>query len=430
MKAENWIKENGYSLDHDIEVFNEKVLSANQVALEKRPELMRLLKAIELDQIKVVVVYVRDRLARNFYEYMEIVAIFLRYNVRVIFLEDNHAPFSYNFLTEGVYGIQIQQDGSNIASRIRAVQKLYPNKKFGFINDKVNRKYKINEKYHYNILTFFEQVSKANTFEQICNLLKVFKKENKRKSVEDCWKLLRTEFYAGQVSRNGKYFRLDYIESPIVSLDLFEKVQEVLNTFQKDFIKAIKVSEEEAFYHPTCAGCNKKMVLKKGKLGESAYYFCENHKNNTVTVRELNIELKSILTRIIKNISTDKLKRLGLYSINKALQKLNEEKYQLSETLKKRRRNLFLRNKNPQEFIDFRKEHLLQQKLVERQIKELKDNQAILKDIKSVVENKMLDRLETEDIYVFVAFFIENVFVYEKSIDYFVYFTEFMEGEI
>lgn len=200
-KAKNWAEENGYSWfeedgyfwSEEIEQFNENVLSANQVGMENRPELMRLLKAIEAGQIKVLIVFARDRLARNYYEYMEIVTLILKYKVKVIILGDT-APFSYNYLTEGVHGIQIQQDGTNIASRIKTVQNLYPDQKFGFINDKSNREYLINEKYHFGILTFFQEVSDTDTFEKLSTLLTEFKSKYKRKSVEDCWKLLRTPF--------------------------------------------------------------------------------------------------------------------------------------------------------------------------------------------------------------------------------------------
>jgi len=352
--AKNWVEDNGYSWSEDIEEFNENVLSANQVAMENRPELMRLIKSIESGQIKVLIVFARDRLARNYYEYMEIVSLILKFKVKVIIVGDT-APFSYNFLTEGVYGIQIQQDGTNIASRIKTVQNLYPDQKFGFINDKENRKYFINEKYHYGILTLFQEVSSTDTFEKLSTLLTEFKSKFKRKSVEDCWKLLRTSFYAGYDSKDGRYFLLPYIV-PIISLELFKKVQEVLDCFETDFIKAIKMSEQEAFFHPSCGLCGEKMKHRKGKVGGlPASYYCKNHKGNFISVQELNGEIYEIMLKIVTNLSREKINKLAIFSINKSIRSLKERKDQLNEKMKVRRTNFFSRNKgfhrNPVELI-------------------------------------------------------------------------------
>ncbi|WP_214482841.1 recombinase family protein [Bacillus sp. SM2101] len=432
-KAKNWVEENGYSWYEDIEKFNENVLSANQVTMENRPELMRLLKSIESGQIKVLIIFARDRLARNYYEYMEIVTLILKYKVKVIIVGEM-ARFSYNFLTEGVHGIQIQQDGTNIASRIKTVQNLYPEKKFGFINDKDNRKYLINEKYHFGILTFFQEVSYTDSFEELSKLLTEFKSKYKRKSVEECWKLLITPFYAGYDYKNGNYFQLPYIV-PIVSLELYKKVQNVLVYYETDFIKEIRMREQEAFFHPTCGICYEKMVHRKGKVGGlPASYYCKSHKSDGISVQELNKEIVEIMIRIVNNLSQEKINKLALFSIKKAIRVLKEKKEQLNEKMKMVRSNFFSRSKsthrNPVELINQMNELKQEQEFIQRQIEDLNYTKTVLRDIEKIIKQKLFYKIKTDEIYIFLSFFLEDIRISKKLIEFKVYFTELMEGKI
>lgn len=432
-KAKNWAKENGYSWNEDIEVFNENVLSANQVAMENRPELMRLLKAIETGQIKVLIVFARDRLARNYWEYMEMVSLILRYKVKVIIVGET-APFSYNFLTEGIHGIQIQQDGTNIATRIQTVQKLYPEQKFGYINDKKNKRYLINEKSHYLILTLFQEVLNTDSFEELIKLLNDFKNETKRKSIEDCWKLLRTSFYAGYYSKNGTYFRLQYIDQ-IISLEVFKRVQEVLDHFETDFIKALRMREQEALYHPSCSLCGKKMTHSKGKIGAStAFYYCKGHKSNKISVQELDTEIYELITKIVKNLSREKLNKLGIYSANKVIRSLKGKKEQLNGMMKNERNNFFsrkrIRPRNPKELLNQYHDCIKEQEFIQRQINDLKDTKTVLNNIEKMIKQKLFYKINTDEIYIYLSFLLEDIQVNKKSIDFKVYFTEFLEGEL
>ncbi|MDF0728965.1 recombinase family protein [Cytobacillus sp. S13-E01] len=440
-KAKNWAEENGHSWfeeedcfwSEEIEIFNENVLSANQVGMENRFELMRLLKAIEAGQIKVLIVFARDRLARNYYEYMEIVSLILKNKVKVIILGDT-APFSYNYLTEGVHGIQCQQDGTNIASRIKTVQNLYPDKKFGYINDKVNKRYLINEKYHYSILTFFQEVSNTDTFERLSTLLTEFKSKYKRKSVEDCWKLLRTPFYAGYDSKSRNYFQLTYV-NPIISLGLFKKVQDVLDYYETDFIKAIRLNEQEAFFHPSCGICFEKMTHRNGRIGGlTASYYCKNHKSNCIFVQDLNEEIVEVMLMIVNNLSREKIKKLAVFSTNKAIRSLKEKRDQLNEMMRLRRTNFFSRNKSlqrdPVELFNRRNEQIQEQELIQRQIDELNYTKKVLGDIEKIIKQKLFYKIKTDEIYIYLSFFLEDIRISSNSIDFKVYFTEFLEGEL
>src|SRR5690606_20367632 len=136
-------------------------------------------------------------------------------------------------------------------------------------------------------------------------------------------------------SKDGNYFRLQYID-PIVSLELFKKVQEVLDHYETKFIKALRMIEKEAFFHPTCGLCGEKMTHRKGKIGGStASYYCSNHKSNSISIQELDTEIDELMTKIVKNLSREKVNKLGIYSVNKVIRSLESKKNRLNEMMKR-----------------------------------------------------------------------------------------------
>lgn len=71
-------------------------VSANKLKMEERPGLMELRLLIKEKKVKTIIAYSRDRLARNFYEYVALVKEFYHYGVNVIFTGDSQPPFSQN----------------------------------------------------------------------------------------------------------------------------------------------------------------------------------------------------------------------------------------------------------------------------------------------------------------------------------------------
>ncbi|WP_040206375.1 recombinase family protein [Neobacillus jeddahensis] len=65
----------------EIVPFTDFDVSATKLTMDERPALMRMIKLIKQERINRVVVYERDRLARNVYEYIYIVKIFHEFNV-------------------------------------------------------------------------------------------------------------------------------------------------------------------------------------------------------------------------------------------------------------------------------------------------------------------------------------------------------------
>lgn len=427
-RAESWASENGYSWDDDIEKFNENALSANKIAMEDRPELMRLREAIKSGQITVLVVFARDRLARNFYEYMELVEEFIYFNIEIIFVGDT-APFSYDFLVEGVHGIHIQAEGKNIASRLKVVHQLYPPKKFGYTKVEDERRYVIDERYQNDIKSFFEEIADAQSFDQLCEYIKKYRGIFPGKSIEDCWQLLKTAFYAGHYPKNNEFFPLSHVPQ-IVSLELFKKAQAVLNCFERDFINTLKHSEEIGYFTPKCGICNQSMKHKKAFFGNSSNYQCSKHKSIQITVDELNDKIKSMLVKFINSIENDKIKKVLIPSVNAAIKKLDLNVKQHQETIEMERFNFYIgsKAKNPINYLE--KVNGIEQEINElkRQIVNLSYTKKIAKKLEQTIKLNLLHKLETEELYNFILFLVEDIFVTDNAIDFNLYCTTFSRG--
>jgi site-specific DNA recombinase len=110
-------KKKGY-LVHDY--YNEGERSARITGISGRPELVRLLHAAEQGEVERVIVYKRDRLARNVEQYMEILTRFLKAKVEILFAADNEPPIIRGPIGEFVEIVLAglaQQEGENIFLR-------------------------------------------------------------------------------------------------------------------------------------------------------------------------------------------------------------------------------------------------------------------------------------------------------------------------
>ncbi|OAT84207.1 hypothetical protein A6P54_02615 [Bacillus sp. MKU004] len=428
--AQKWAEANGIPWN-EIEEFNEHALSANKVVMENRPELIRLLNAIRSGQINCVLVFTRCRMARNFFEYDEITDIINAANIDVFFTCTETPPYSKDKLIEGIYGIQIQSEGQNIKARLHDVHNMNPHKKFGYVND--NKQYYADERYQYKIRNAFETVSEVEGFEELLRLIHSYKKEFKRKNVEDTWKLLRTPFYAGCYQKESNYFQLEHVE-PIVELNLFQRVQTVLDLYEQRLIDTIIVSREHSYLTPICGVCNGKMIHQNTRVGESAYYKCKVHKKNRITTQEINQSLEVAIEDVIDSISERELKNVCIRSINTALQAMRRKKEELGAQLIKMRMNFVvefgLNNQKEKELhIDSVNSLISEAESIKDQIVDLSNTHSLVNGLTEVIKTGLVLELKKEKLQLFIYFLIKEVAVFYDSIELEVFLAEFLGGK-
>jgi site-specific DNA recombinase len=186
--------------DHDV--------SATKLKMKDRPKLMDLLRLIKEGKVKNVIAYKRDRLARNFYEFVDITRTFIKYNVEVVYTASNEPPFRNKLALEAFYGMFGQMEGENIRTRTSDARKQYPSSIYGYKRMKEDTKedkqvyYVVNEEKRDSIVSLFTDFSKVKDEEEFFQFLM-----KRRKGLNQPDKLLRiltNAFYAAHYeSKNG-----------------------------------------------------------------------------------------------------------------------------------------------------------------------------------------------------------------------------------
>jgi len=264
--AESYIHNNRIDLDKVIWLKDDNV-SANKLAIEDRPDLQKLRLLIQQKKVKTVIVYSRDRLARNFYEYVAIVKEFYKYGIKVIFTSTKQPPFSPKLSIEALYGIFAQVEGQNISGRRKDTMKQFPSSIFGYkrIGKRKDVKYIPNPEVVNDLKSFFYEVAETNEADDLFNILMKYKKILKNKRYEDLLKYLENPFYSAHM-KNSYGFEVLHHVKPIISLEDHLKIQEVLKKLKDDVFQAITNAKDRGYITPQCMLCKKDMTFKTSKL--------------------------------------------------------------------------------------------------------------------------------------------------------------------
>jgi len=146
---------------------------------------------------------------------------------------------------------------------------------FGYLNDKSSKTIKINKKTARYMLRAFELYATGGyTIKELSDILY---KEGLRTAVggklhkSKIHRNLRNKFYCGLMERDGKTYHGNH--KPIISLGLFEKVQDVLNNRKHPRPKKHFYSARGFL---SCASCNCTLTCDTKK--SFIYYYCTNGK--------------------------------------------------------------------------------------------------------------------------------------------------------
>jgi site-specific DNA recombinase len=281
-----------------LEDFN---VSATKNDANNRPAYKKLLKLIKEGRVALVIIYARDRVQRDFYEASEFNELINTYGVDVIYTASNEIPFIKNSSIENFYGIFSQQEGKNIGRRTSDAIKRYPGKVIGFErnedvleNGRTKVRFSLDNNRSIIIGLLFEEFSQIQTKEEFVSVLTKYGKElNGHTTV---MKILQRPFYAAHCLTDYGYDELHHVDA-IISLELFKKVQAILNKFIEEYNESVTRAKDKMILNPICGVCNKNMVFKK-VLNKPSYFVCSSrHKKVVVELDEFN---KIIEETIIK----------------------------------------------------------------------------------------------------------------------------------
>ncbi|GEM_PF-2803139 len=331
-------------------VFTDFDVSATKLSMDNRPALTRMTNLIENGIISKVVVYERDRLARNVYEYIYIVKLFYKMDIEVIFTATDAPPFSKDLFLETWYGLSAQFEGNKISTRLSDARKRNPASLIGYIKKIVKKEhgtsqriYKADPKISEDIAQLFLAFSKVESREEIFEVIMKFRRllnRNEFRVID----ILRTPFFAAHFEGvDGTYYELPNVD-PIITLDLYKRVQEKLEEFERGLQQGITLSQKAAVIEPYCSKCHNQLKFKKGNIGETGIYSCSKHRKISISTVELNEKIIESVKEVLSQISTDTIKKFTLKAINNHIKELNkrsDEMYVQLELLCVKFTNLF-----------------------------------------------------------------------------------------
>ncbi|MGE8033766.1 recombinase family protein [Lysinibacillus sp. NPDC093692] len=205
--ANRYLESMGYSGEENFIIrLDDHDVSATKLKMAQRPSLMQLIRLIKEGKVKTIVAYKRDRLARNFYEFVDITKIFIEYDVEVIYTASNEPPFKKKLALEAFYGMFAQMEGQNISIRTADARKQYPSNIFGYkrITYETSKpRYIVNEDQKCLIESLVTDFSKVTNEEQFLDYLMI-----KRKGLKDpdkIIKILTNPFYSGHYESKSHY---------------------------------------------------------------------------------------------------------------------------------------------------------------------------------------------------------------------------------
>lgn len=431
--AEIYLTRNSINTDMVLRFIDNNV-SANKLSSENRPEFQNLLVEIKKGRIKTVLVQSRDRLARNFYEYVDLVKILYRYNVNLIFTDYSQAPFSKVLSIEALYGIFPQFDGRNIAQRTNLTRLQYPGSIFGFniIGEKYNKKYIPNPNVETELKSFIFSVINVKCanelLEEFIKYKKLFKDHQK---LLNC---LRNPFYSGHIKIQNEYVVLPHV-SPIISLEVFLKVEEVLSKYDMEIQTALSFSHNKGMKTPVCSICKIPMSFRSTNLGESGYYVCsKKHPRIEIGISQYDQLISNHLKYVLSNISAKQMKNdvfTYLLSLEKSykqevtllqntLNSIHEEITKLigsqhTSKLKK----LVQQSKSLKE--EMKKIHTILIKITE--------TRSGINSFVAVVKSNLTDELQNYQVSYLVNLLISKIEVSSNALIYHTTFGKYIEGK-
>lgn len=312
-------------------IFTDFDVSATKLSMDNRPALSRMLKLIEDGMISTVVVYERDRLARNVYEYIYIVKKFYEKDIEVIFTATEAPSFSKDLFLETWYGLSAQFEGKKISTRLSDARKRNPGSLIGYIKKVVKKEngtsqriYKADSKISGDIAQLFLAFSKVESREEIFEVIMNYRGLLNRKEFRVI-DILRTPFFAAHFEGgDGLYHKLPNVEA-IITLDLFKRVQKKLEEFEHGLQQGITLSQKAARIEPSCSKCQNKLKFKKGNIGETGMYGCSKHRKNSISALELNEKIIESVKEVLSQITADSIKKITLKAVNNHIKELNKQ---------------------------------------------------------------------------------------------------------
>lgn len=309
-------------IDED-QIYIDEAVSARKTEIQERPSLVRLLSQIEKGSIKTLVVYKRDRLARNIKQHMEIYELLKDRKVNVIFTAANELPLQYSpvgeFFELVIAGFN-EREAKQIATRIMETKKsqflLRKNQSrlpYGYFSDKKDKSIHRDEKKLSQIKKIYDELLNTNckTFSDFIRWLEKNSVIPKKKSnYNNIRNYIRTKEYKGLrvATFDQEEIEIEYSSLAVVSEDTWEQAQNKLDSLIRIRIKHSKNHEALLEGLVFCNLCDSIAKVKYIPIRGIRYlvYKCDVHYRVKVNQKLLDDLILSYVVQRIEDLATSK----------------------------------------------------------------------------------------------------------------------------
>ncbi|WP_017754229.1 recombinase family protein [Calidifontibacillus oryziterrae] len=231
------------------EEYIDDAVSSRKKTIKERFALQKLLTEIEKETVHTLLVYKRDRLARNAIEYLEIYHLLREKKINVIFTAENEVPIQYSpagELIELLMAGVIQREGEQIVERIQETIKanfqrgITPgNLPYGYYYDRKTRTIHRNEEQLSIVKFLFDQAAKdtISSIKELKDLLHIQNEipQDKKWSTQMIKKVLANPTYMGErvLNISGEVLKSHYQQLAIVDEKQWLKAQQFLEQTAK-----------------------------------------------------------------------------------------------------------------------------------------------------------------------------------------------------
>lgn len=411
-------------------------ISANKLAMDARPELQQLRMLIKQKKSKTILVYSRDRLARNFYEYVALVKEFYEYGVNVIFTSSKQPPFSKKLAIESLYGIFAQVEGQNISTRRTDTNKQYPSNVFGFkrVGKKRDTKYIPDDKIKNELQSFFLAIAEVKSADDLFNIFISYKKLFKNKRFEDLLRYLNNSFYSGHMETLYGYKKLEHVE-PIISLDDFIAIQENLEKLKDELYGAINLATSHGIIIPHCEICKKPMNFRSAELGQSSFYICKNkHVEIKINVSDYNSLINQHLKNVIHSFSYEKLKKDVFAFLHQIQTDFENQITSLDRQVNALHKEITLgypelSNSKLKSLVELSRENKLKMRDSALDLIKIEEARKDLNEHIQLIKETLIQELQSYNLYYLCQLFFSKIEISNEFIIYHVTFGAYFESE-
>ncbi|NRD80039.1 recombinase family protein [Bacillus sp. BRMEA1] len=317
-----------------------------------RPDVQRMFKDLSEDRFTIILVWKVDRLSRKNTDVLIFIDKHLTpYNKKLVITSidiDSSTTTGYMFIsllsTFASYERATIIDRVNSGMQKRAEEGLWNGGTvLGY--DSVEKFLVVNEVEQKLVEDIFTMRANGLGFKAIVNILNKRGEKTKNKnpfSISSVKFVLKNPLYIGKIrwgehrelnekSQKGKSepLYIDGIHTPIISLDLWEKVQKV-NQLQEEAFSNNRNFKGDFFLSgilrcPKCgAGTVMCMTKKRDGEGYHLYYMCQSYHSKGRTACSTNLIKKDVVEQKVLSVISELIQNEEI--INKIIQKLDSEK--------------------------------------------------------------------------------------------------------